>query len=255
MQSTVKYWIVFIITLSIMGSSPFAYGEQQDADLRREVTRLTAELERTTRELEAARARIAELDQEVSQLRRARTTDNDDRRVDEEVTIDESTADASPRALFNAMVDDFNNTVEGMEIGRPDDRERALYMRTLTRWQAAAGRKFRSPVEWHVRVVNETQTRAGYDLRLEAIDPSTHVQLGDAFDISLPRSIARRYETMRDQDETNVMILRGTLIPMVNINPERSEPGPFDNPRLIGPFMEFGFTVEARSLLRPTDES
>ncbi len=243
---TCRLPIMLIFAVMQLGLiAPHAAAQNID-ELRRENQRLRAELEEKVRELEAAQSRIAELERALAAAHGERQRDDDE----PEVTIDESVPSASPRALRRALSQDYAETLGDQEIGSADSRERNLYMRQLTRWQAAAARKYRSPIQWHVRVDREHQTRTGYDLRLTAIDPESHAELGDPFDLTLPRSVARRYEAMREQTETTILVLRGTLIPAVQVNPERHEAGAFDSPRLIGPFAEFGFTIEPRSLLR-----
>lgn len=243
-----------IVTSGVMAPSAAAQSESQ---LQRENQRLAQQVRELTNELDIAKKRIEELEQQVAQLERALAAARNTQqpgKVREEVTIDESEPTASPRALLRALQFEYAETMKDMELGSSGDRERTIYMRTLQRWQAAMMRKYRSQVQWHVRLERETATRAGYDLRLAAVDPVTYTQLGPAIDVSLPRSLARRYELMRNRDGAEVLVLRGTLIPHITINPDRVEPGAFDNPPLIGPFAEFGLTVEPRSLLAVEDD-
>lgn len=245
---------VYILFAMVLGLSSPVLG-QSDGDLRRENQRLTTQLRENSRELEAAKARITELEQQVARLERALAALRGEQPpaapTDEIVTIDESEPSASPRALLRALAADYEETMKDVEIGsgREGDRTRANYMRSLQRWQAGISRKYRAQIQWHVRVEGETATRTGYDLRLRAVDPVTKATLGDAFEISLPQAMARRYETIRDRDRGEVLVLRGTMSPRVVLNPDRHTSGPFDNPKLIGPFAEFGFSIEPRSLL------
>lgn len=242
-------YILFAIVLGLTAPA-LAQGE---GELRRENQRLTTQLRESNRELEAAKSRITELEQQVARLERAvavlRGEQPPATPTDEVVTIDESEPSASPRALLRALAADYEEAMKDAEIGREGDRARANYMRLLQRWQAGTSRKYRSQIQWHVRVEGETATRTGYDLRLRAVDPVSNAALGDAFDISLPRAMARRYEAIRDRDRSAVLVLRGTMAPRVVLNPDRHASGPFDNPKLIGPFAEFGFSIEPRSLL------
>lgn len=246
----------FALLACLLASQPAA--AQSDNDLRRENQRLNTQLRETTAELEAARARIAQLEQQVARLERALaaasgspapTTPS----TQDEVTIDETEPTASPRALLRTLKEEYEQAMEEQEIGREGDRTRAHYMRNLQRWQAAMTRKYRSQVQWHVQVEDAASTRSGYDLKVRAVDPVTHVQLGPAFDVSLPRNLARRYEALRSR-EAEVFVLSGTLIPRITINANRHAAGPFDNPPLIGPFAEFQFSVDPRSLVAATDE-
>jgi hypothetical protein len=226
---------------------------QSDAELRRENQQLRSQLD-------MAEARVAELEREVARLQqtievlRSRTDRDRPAADDEDVTIDESEPNASPRALMRALSKDYQEQLKDMPVGQADDRERQLYLRQLSRWQSAAIRKYRAQIQWHVRVLDATQTRSGYDLQLVAVDPKTDVRLGDPFAVSIPRGIARRYEQVTSRGDAGVLIVRGVLTPDITINPERQTSGPFDNPKLIGPFAEFRFSIDVRSLLPVGEE-
>jgi hypothetical protein len=96
----------------------------------------------------------------------------------------------------------------------------------------------------------------GLSVRLQAVDPETLAELGDPFDAAISRSLASRLQTIEKRtglDDT--LVLKGVLVPRTHINEERDSEGAFNNPRLIGPFAEFLFTVDAHSLVPPADES
>ena len=83
---------------------------QSDRDLRDENQRLTTEVKQLTRELEAAKGRIQELQRQVESLRTALATvrrsspQRSPAPLEEEaLTIDESVPNASPRALLRAL--------------------------------------------------------------------------------------------------------------------------------------------------------
>jgi hypothetical protein len=212
------------------------------------------------RELEAARARIAELEQTVArltrQLERARPPQPGEPERDQpEVTIDESKPNASPRALLRAMTESYEEHLGEMEIGEDGDRTRALYLRQLERWLNRVNREFRAPLTWTVRVLETEETRAGHALRVLAIDPKSGARLGEAFEMELPRRLARRYEQLLARQEAEVLQIRGTLVPQARLNRERMSPGPFNVPPLIGPFAEFGFRIELSSVAKPGDDA
>lgn len=237
-------------------------GAQSDADLRRENQRLTAENENLTRELEAARERIALLEREVGRLARALHEAGRGDVVDVDETpekpagpgsIDPDDPSASPRTLLAALKSSYGEAMGEMSYGRPGSREWNLYMRGLSQWRNRVNRELRAPIEWHVRVVDAQPTSAGYAMRLAVIDPKNQEQHGEAFTIVIPRAQARRYEFLASRDEVGIFVLRGTLTPEVRINESRATSGPFDNPTLIGPFAEFGFSIESRSFM-PVEE-
>ncbi len=236
---------------------------QSDRDLRDENQRLTTEVKQLTRELDAAKGRIQELQRQVEILRTALATarrSSPPRSTaplkEEAVTIDESVPNASPRALLTALKASYDKTFADQDQGEPGTRERTKYLRAVDRWAASADREFRTKVAWHVRVLNAQTTRRGLGLevKVQAVDPKTKTELGDPFVIALQRSVARRFEQLQQRDEADVLVLKGTLHPQIVFNRQRQDVGPFDNPRFIGPYAELRLTVDASSLLPPTDE-
>ena len=251
-----SYPLILLIAAISLTSQPA--WSQNNEDLRSENQQLRSQLNQVTSELQAAQDRIAELEAQLVALERALAAARGETIEDpssDETTIDESEPSASPRALYRALQKDYQQALQDLEPGQVGDRDRTNYMRVLNRWRAGAARQFRAQVQWHVQVEEEFATRSGYDLRLRAVDPVTHVPLGAPFSVSLARTLARHYETLRDNRQIDTYVLRGTLQPQITVNPQRPEAGPFDNPPLIGPFAEFGFTVEPRSLAAPPTES
>ena len=234
---------------------------QSDRDLRDENQRLTTEVKQLTRELEAAKGRIQDLQRQVESLRTAMATlrrSSPPRSPaplkEEALTIDESVPNASPRALLNALKASYDKTFADQDQGEPTAGERTIYLKAVDRWAASANRNFRTKVAWHVRVLDAQTTRRGLEVQVQAVDPKTRTELGDPFVIALQRSVARRFEQLQQRDPVDVLVLKGTLHPNVVVNRQRQNVGPFDNPRFIGPYAELRLTVDASSLLPPTDE-
>lgn len=250
-----------MLVVAVLGVFLIPAGEaaaQSEQELRREVERLQERNRELERELEAARRQIQSLEQAIErlnnrlqQLRDAAPDRTEEER--EEITIDESDPHASPRALFKAMKDSYEETLADMEIGEEGDRQRSLYIRSVTRWQARINREMRGTIEWQVRVIDTEETRAGYTLRVVAVDPETEARLGEPFDIELPRRHARRYEQLVDRRQAERLRVRGVLVPDVQVNADRREPGPFNVPPLIGPFAEFGFRIDISAVTAPDD--
>lgn len=247
---------------------PTPAAAQSQNELRLENQRLRTQVADLEVELEAAREEIADLRAEIERLQKsldergqtapAAPPSAPQPAPEEEVTIDESKPDASPRALLAAVIADYREETAELELGTgPDDPVRTGYLRRLNRWVAGINRQYRVPIEWHVRIVDPA-VRIGraYRLRLRAVDPKTDVQLGDPFDAMLSSSLASR---LREHEQRmgldDVMILKGVLLPGVLINEERTEAGAFDNPRFVGPFVEFEFTVQAQTILPVPEET
>ena len=234
---------------------------QSDRDLRDANQRLTTEVKQLTRELDAAKGRIQDLQRQVETLRTALATarrSSPSRSPaplkEEALTIDESVPNASPRALLTALKAGYDKTLADQDQGEHGSSERTLYLKAVDKWAALANREFRMKVAWHVRVLDAQTIRGGLEVKVQAVDPKTRTELGDPFVIALQRSAARRFAQLQQRDLAKVLVLKGTLHPNVVVNRQRRDVGPFDNPRFIGPFAEFRLTVDASSLLPPTDE-
>jgi hypothetical protein len=234
-------------------------GAQSQSELRRENQRLQTEAADLQRELDAARQRIADLEAEVARLAGAVRTGRPTIPpvTPPKVTVDESKADASPRALFNAVVRSYESQTANLDLGTDEnDSKRIVYMRDINRWASRLNRELKTKIDWHVLIIGRAvPVRRGYVVRLQAVDPVTGTELGDSFDALLSHVMASR---LHDREERfgleETMRLRGTLLPRIHINPQRDEEGPFNNPPFIGAFAEFAFAVEAKSLTVPKEE-
>lgn len=264
-----RHAVPIVVASLLIGSTGTPAAAQSQNDLRRENQSLRTQVADLQRDLEAAREEIAGLKAEIERLQKlleegpppaaaAPVTPSDDEPAPEErVTIDESVPEASPRALLAAVIAGHRQEMAGVAMGsEPDGPARIGYMRRLNRWLAKTNRQFKVPIEWHVRIVDPAvRYGRGYLLRLQAVDPKTDVPLGDAFDTLLSASLASR---LRDHEQRHglddVLLLKGIVEPGVAINEQRLEMGPFDNPRFVGPFVEFDFTVQAQTILPRPEE-
>ena len=227
-----------------------AAAQQSPNDLRRENQSLRTQVRDLERELQAAKDRIAELNR---LLQATRSRGPATAPAVGKVTIDESVPHASPRALFRAIVDSYRQELHDRDLASDDHlQRRAIYLRAINRWANRVNREMRAPIEWHVRLVEDEPVRSPYVRRMVAIDPKTHVELGNSFGVLLPRGLARRIDEQVQRGD--VLVLKGALSPRVRLNQERADRGVFDKPRFIGPFAEFGFTVDVTSLLPAVPE-
>ena len=233
-----------------------AAAQQSPNDLRRENQRLRTQVGDLERELQAAEDRIDQLQRDIAELHRllqATRSRGPATAPAEKVTIDESVPHASPRALFRAIVDSYRQELHDRDLASDDYvQKRAVYLRAIDRWANRVNREMRAPIEWHVRLVEDEPVRSLYVRRMMAVDPKTHVELGNSFGVLLPRGLARRIDEQVQRGD--VLVLKGALSPRVRLNQERAERGVFDKPRFIGPFAEFGFTVDVTSLLPTVPE-
>ncbi len=248
-----------LAAMAFLAPVPLAFA-QSDRDLRDENQRLTTEVKQLRRELEAAKGRIQDLQGQVESLRTAIATlrKSSPQRSpaplkEEALTIDETVPNASPRALLTALKASYDKTFADQDQGEPRTRERTIYLRAVDQWAASANREFRMKVAWHVRVLNAQTMRGGLEVKVQAVDPKTKTELGDPFVIALRRNVARRFAQLQERDLADVLVLKGTLHPQVVFNPQHKEALPYDT-GFIGPYAELRLTVDASSLLPPTDE-
>ncbi len=260
--------VAFALSLVLAGAT--APASQSDSDARRENQKLATQVADLQRELDAARKSIAAMEAEIVRLKTALAAAQ--RAVPAstvpgttgpaapaptappQVTIDESIPDASPNALFRALEASYQEAVHDQPIGEPQDKVRVAYLRSLDRWVRRVNRDFRSQIQWHVRVAQLPGPETGGAVRLQAVDPVTDVPLGDPIDVMPPKAQLQRLATLARRGELGVLILKGVLMPNVMLNPSRADKGPFDKPRLIGPFAEFDPRLEVSSLTEPEPE-
>jgi hypothetical protein len=223
---------------------------QTATDLQAENQRLRNDLDQLKKDLKASQDRVKLLEQQIAAMQQNRSSSNPPPAPEpEKVTVDESVPLASPRAMFNHLTTSYEADMSSIEIGAAGDAKRRGYLRELQRWVAAANQRLRGPIKWHARLAEPWEVLSGRTISLVAVDPVTDVQLGNAFAISLSRSTADRLAKLQDRGELGVLVLRGVLVPEVRIAEGRQTRGPIDNPPFIGPFTEFLFRVEVKSIL------
>ena len=234
---------------------------QSDRDLRAENQRLKTQVKQQQKELDASKAQIAKLNNQVKDLEKALKAaqiapkmPSQQPRVDEKISIDESVPTASPRALFNALKSSYDEAVTGLDLGEPGETSYKIYSKAVQRWAIVANREYRAKISWHVRVLGANPTKKGFAVELQAVDPKTNTKLGDPFFALLRKGLAKRYEQVARRSGAEVVELKGTLHPNVTFDRTRSTAGPFDKAKFIGPFAQFSFEVDATSLQLPSED-
>jgi hypothetical protein len=246
MLSTIHRVSLILIAAAMMAASPAAVARPQDAQ-----ETLRAENQRLRSALEAARARIAELERRLAAALAPSGTGGATPPPEVPTTVDESVPDASPRALRRALEAGYEERTKDLEIGSARDAKRRVYLQEVRRWAAQVNQRFRSSIDWHVRVSEIEATSRGFLMLAQAVDPVTHAELGDPFELLVPRAKAWSVERLARTRDLDVLQLRGAVIPMVSVNTDRQTAGPFDNPPLLGPFAEFRFRIEPSALKVP----
>jgi len=229
----------------------------ENATLRTRVRDLEIELAAARERIEALRARIAELERAAPPAVIPEGTGVVPPPPEPTLTIDENDPMAAPLNLLRRLRSEHAEA-EPAFGSYTTPRGRELYLRNLRRWVTNVNRRYRGPVEWLVTAdsTNVVHTDRFVTLRLTAIDPGTGDALGDPFPATLTPTQFRRFESAirRGRGSIDRLVLRGTLVPQVEVNPQRDRAGHFEFPRYIGTFCEFGLIVEGVSLL-PADQS
>jgi cell division protein FtsB len=238
---------------------------QSDADLRRANQALTTQVADLTKELDALKATNAQLKDRITQLESQlaaarRAASNSSGGVlppleEPAVSIDETLPHSSPRAMFKAIHASHNEAVKDLEKGKAGDSKRRGYLRKLEQWKAGAERNLRGPIRWNVREVDRRNSGANQVWTLVAVDPKTDAELGDAFEVMLPRPVADRLTAFEKRGELGQMVLRGVAMPTLRVNEARADRGSFDKPRFVGPFVEYVLMIEPKSLLPVKDDA
>lgn len=256
--------LALLCVLILTGTTAFG---QSDADLRRANQALTTQVADLTRELEALKASNKQLQDRIGQLEAQLTTarrpggnaasggNSAPPPLEEpQVSIDETLPHSTPRALFREVQASHDELIKDLEMGKTGDSKRRGYLRKLEQWRAGTERTLRGPVTWHVKEIDRRNTGANQVWTLIAVDPQTDAELGDSFEVMLPRPVAERLSDFEKRGELGQMVLRGLALPTLRINEARGDRGSFDKPRFVGPFVEYALMIEPRSLLPVKDD-
>lgn len=246
-----------VLTIGVVMSPALA--QQSPAELRQENQQLRAEVHQLEQELEAAKNRIAALENQLIELQRrlregARSQPTAPTTPPPKITIDVDDPAASPLGLRNTLMKEYQEATDGLEQGEPGDRARTNYVNALRRWIQRSVRANQIPVDWHVRIRDETETRLGLVLRLQAVDPVSDAELGDPFDVLLSAAQSRRLQQAAKREALGVLQLKGILRLEIAVDESYVAPGPFGKERFIGPFVRYEFTIDVKSLMPATAE-
>jgi len=265
------------LALLVTAATPVVAQSQGDLrraneQLRQEVEELRAQVERLQSQLREAEAAGAGLRERIAELEAAAATaagepettpgdpadstaPDEDRPV---ITIDETRPDASPRAVRAEARRRWEAGPGSLELGADAaSPQRINYLRVLEPWVREQERTWRLPVRWVVEPTGPGRTdRSGTTWTMQARDPITDAVIGRPFEVHARRSVVRglEREIARAADEgrpTDRLQLFGDTVVRFTIDPRRREPGTFDRPPLLAPFLTFEFGVEANDLSVP----
>jgi len=251
-SSRAAWCIVSAIILSLLPATTLT--AQRAPDLQGEVERLRSENTRLAEELAAARAEIQRLRIEVQRL--SGTPRTPTRTVPPDPApaagVDESRPFASPRSIEKSLQERYAERFADVPRGTPGDAVRERYLRSVDEWRRAIHREMTASVEWHMLILEAEENRGQIAMRLQAVDPETGAHLGEPITAGGSRSIARTYAVMAERGGLeHPLLVRGVVRPTLSIDPQRETPGPFDVPKLIGPFVQVEIAMSVQSIARP----
>jgi cell division protein FtsB len=230
--------------------------------LRERIEALNARLEASTATIESLRAEIAELRAQITRLVEQAERPADDRPAapqpgDAQPADDRAPRDApryaplpadepfaAPPALLNAMTDAYERFAA--DLSYSIDEQRSRYLRDLRDWARSYNRQTREPVEWIIEILaSPDDDRSGvYEYRV--LDPQTLLPYEQrAHELDLSSRDARNIDLGSGQ---LLYTLRAVVAAAPIVNPQRTEPGFFNFPPFVGRGLEFGFTVNVRSI-------
>ncbi len=249
---------LFALTVSLIvgyASLTTSVIAQDATDLKQENEQLKNQVRKLTEELKSAQNRIVTLERQIEQLKLTLDQASDKGSAASSPPtpttqgMDPAKPEDNPQALFRAMKKDYAEATRDFEIGVQGDRNRAAYLRVVERWIAFTNRNYKSKIEWHVTIFDGPQPTRESSLKLQAVDPSTGETIDQPFSIALNRQLTRRFRQFRKKDELDTFILIGVLTPKLKLTTQSDTSDPFHNPRLVGPFAEFGYSIDVKTIV------
>lgn len=155
---------------------------------------------------------------------------------------------SSPGALFRAMVRSYVARFGAPPVP-PDVRE-------LDEWRDATRQELSGRTRWLVRLTlgDAPQRRSeGWPATVEVLDPATLGAVEATIALEIPSRLAPRVQeasaaVLDGQERVPVFAAELELLADPQLNPDRSERGPFDYPPLVGPGIEFDYGLRWQTL-------
>ena len=222
--------------------------EPRDLEIRAlndEIQRLREQVRELMDRLSAAQEEIVSLRQQLASAESpSEEADSSASSEFDELSIPEDQPLASPDAALLALQASYEKQVNPESLAT--ERERADVLRRVRRWMPRANREFTGPVEWacEIRAIERLRTGAVY-LTVVVIDPVTGAARSRPHVVEISKRIASGLDRIpRDEPALLGGVFRLDLV----LNEDREEPGLFNDPALVGPFVEFGFEIVVRSI-------
>ncbi len=232
--------------------TPIAAAQSDDelARLRRIVAEQREELAKKDQRIRDLEARVEALRADLAEARRAagRPAAADDDAAPADRDTESRGPSDSPAGLLAALRDRYRIDLGDIDPDADlDDRARAARETRIRRWCLQMNRDLRSQISWLVRFGPVTDVGRGvHQARMTVLDAASGRAIGEPVTIEIPRRFLSR---LRDHaDRYDHWKLEGVLRPEPRLNAERTTHGVFSTTPLVGPFVDFDFSIEWSSL-------
>ena len=247
-----------LMAIVMMPCTQTAFSQSAPVDLRLKNEQLEAQVSDLQSTLEAARKRIQELEAKIQRISNSKADESlpvsQESPVDTSQTPSTPISNQNPAAIQRALLqeyavafDESKLTTPGSSEWRNDD---SAYRKWLQVWITATNRLHQKRVDWTVVLQRTFQLNATESVvTLAPWDSERQEIAGDSFQSRVPSRTLDRIRRVMENKQKNIPLrLKGVYIPRLQLNPKRLNPGPFDNPPLIGPMVELNWSIDIKSL-------
>lgn len=210
----------------------------QNEALRQRVRDLAAENRKLHQDLLAAYAKIEDLQRALGIGSEQTEAERDP------VILPEDQPHASPDAAFAAIQFEYFDAIGDQTWDT--ERARMVYLRTIRSWMSRAEKDHHQRIDWVCEISDREQLRNGESFATVVIrDPETWERRCNPVTIRIPRHLVAKLDRIDPDDPVRVT---GIFRALLTLNEERTEPGTFDIPRLVGPFVEYDWKLQVQSV-------
>lgn len=243
---------------SITAPAQPAQADDSQSDLRKENDRLRQQVKTLEGDLQAALDRIKELE---ARLAKVNATPQSPPATAPLPTPMPANPALGPGGLLSTLQADYNSPEAGfagkdVPMGGPgsDPATRQAWtnhQRALESWIAREQRKV-NEVQWVGTIDPATIEQRGRDVAMVVV--FTNGGRDFRTPIVVDQGLVERLRAADGAVTQAPIVVNAIASPRLTINPNRAETGPFDNPPLVAPFVEFGYDLKVRVLL-PADRA